>query len=125
MKRLILFTLLLVSGCAMSPALKLAGFTEPALKIKRTPDGTLEFYASADFKGRADIKKDVATGQLEEVHLDFSSDPVAVTQAQGERAEHLVELRKIEAEFRLAQQQMITEMVTALVSTLKPVVGPP
>lgn len=111
--------LLFLSGCQMMPASKLAGFSEPCLRVKKDSRGGYEVYTSADFKGKGEIKVNKETGDID-ISFNITTSATDVTQAQGERAQYLAELRKIEAEDRLAQMQLMNTIVGTLASALKP-----
>lgn len=112
--------LVMLTGCQMMPVSKLAGFSEPCLRIKKDARGGYEVYTSADFKGKGEIKVNKETGDID-ISFNITTSATDVTQAQGERAQYLTELRKIEAEDRLAQMQIMKVTVEALASALKPI----
>lgn len=104
------------SACMFGPpqsAEKLAGFTEPGFRMKKDAEGW-DVEASAKTKGKTRYK--VAPDGTVEFELDLQSDPDGTTRAQGDRLEFFAELRKIEAEGRIAQQQLLNQMIGMVLS---------
>jgi len=112
---------LLFSGCLM-PAEQLAGFTEPGVRWQRGPFG-YSLVLSSDFEGTAKGEWDPETGKLK-IDVTVNSKTSDVTLAQGERAFALEELRRIEVQYRIETQRMISSVVQALASALQPVPAP-
>jgi hypothetical protein len=96
-------------GCtiALLPADKLAGFSNPKLRVTRTWGGfTAE--AGTNFEGDVDVQYDPETKAFRLVGK-IVSDVSGVVGAEGERADHLVALREIESDFLKAKMQYALE----------------
>ncbi len=96
----------LCGGCLVD-ASKLAGFSNPSLEVKRTPWG-FAFKAGSDFKGEGSAEYNPETGQFKG-HVLVTSDPTPVINAEASRADHLVELRRIETTYYLEAQKTVGE----------------
>lgn len=95
----------LLTGCRLSDARALAGFSEPKV---RWVNGLLwsELEISSEFTGNAQAEYNPETGRFL-VDVELSSSVVPVIDAQGERAKALVELRQIEAQYLLEAQRVV------------------
>ena len=109
MKRILFCLCVSASGClaggCLMDASKLAGFSNPKLIVKKTWSG---FYAEAgsDFSGKLDATFNPETNQFV-LKGEVSSNVSGVVSAEGERADHLLELRKVETQYYLAAQQQV------------------
>lgn len=103
--------LLFLTGCLVDAG-KLAGFSNPKLIVKKTITG---FYAEAgsDFNGHLVADYDPETNRF---HIDgtVSSNVSGVVTAEGERADHLIELRKAEMNYLVESQRLVGENVKAV-----------
>lgn len=101
----------LTTGCLVDAG-KLAGFSNPKLIVKKTMTG---FYAEAgsDFNGHLIADYDPETNKF---HIDgtVSSNVSGVVTAEGERADHLIELRKAEMNYLVESQRLVGENVKAV-----------
>lgn len=102
-----LFGMLSLCGGCLVDASKLAGFSNPSLEVKRTPWG-FTFKAGSDFKGEGSAEYNPETGQFKG-HVLVTSDPTPVINAEASRADHLVELRRIETTYYLEAQKTVGE----------------
>ena len=109
-----------VTGCMMD-ASKLAKYSNPKLHVSYNRNG-VEFEAGSDFKGDGKVHVNPVTKEIDaEVHVDSSVS--AVDKAEGERADHLVELRRIEAQYLVESQRIVGENIKALGSILGDATG--
>ena len=108
-----------VFPACMAPqsAARLAGVTEPGFWM-RTPSGW-EVRATADTRGKTHYEIDPATGKVS-FDLDMASDAAGVTRSQGERAEALTELVKLDAARAVAQQQAFNDLVARVLAVALP-----
>lgn len=109
---------LAIAGCTV-PAVKLAGITEPGAVYEQRPDGSRIVKISSDFEGEMVLTRSAETGEIE-LHVSAKSNASEPTRAQGERADHLVELRKIEAERDLGWQRLLGQAISAAGMFLPP-----
>lgn len=97
------------TSCTMSmmPADKMAGYSNPKLKVVRTWNG-FSAEAGTNFNGDVDVEYDPETKRF---HLKgkVASDASGVVGAEGERADHLIRLREVESEFLQAKMQYALE----------------
>lgn len=115
MRRLIFVCTLAVGMCLNAGCLvdagKLAGFSNPKLIVKKTMTG---FYAEAgsDFNGHLIADFDPETNKF---HIDgtVSSNVSGVVTAEGERADHIIELRKSEMNYLVESQRLVGENMKA------------
>lgn len=98
-------------GCVMD-ASALAGFSNPSLRVKHSVLWGTEVQAGTDFAGNGHLVYRPETGELE-VTLDVQSDASGVVTAEGLRADHLVELRRIEAERVIELHRLVGENLKA------------
>lgn len=110
----------LLSGC-MSSARHLAAYENPKLAIDYDGRG-FHLEAGSNFKGHAEGHYNVETHQADAV-IDVDSDVASVDKAQGERADHLIELRRQEAQLLAAETEAMTGMVNNVTSVLGGVLG--
>lgn len=98
--------LLMTTGCLVD-ASKLAGYSNPKLVVKKTMTG---FYAEAgsDFNGHLKADYDPVTQKFT-IDGTVSSNVSGVVTAEGERADHLVELRKAEMNYLVESQRLVGE----------------
>ena len=96
----------LCGGCLVD-ASKLAGYSNPSTDVSYNP-WTKSFHArtGADFTGTLDGEYDPDTKRVR-VKLEVGSNASGVVQAEGERAEHLVELRKLETQYLIESQRIV------------------
>jgi len=94
------------TGCLVS-AEHLAGFSNPKLKVKKSALG-FSAEADTDFAGKLKADYNPETKQFS-IDAEINSDAGTVIAAQGERADHLIELRKIEATYLLEAQKAVGE----------------
>jgi len=99
---------LLTGGCGMQNASGLAGYSNPTLKMKKGIFGSMYFEAGTNFTGDVEAKYNPETGQFE-LSGTVGSDASGVVGAEGERADHLVELRRIEADYLIRSQEIVGE----------------
>lgn len=97
----------LIPGCLMDSAGRFAGFTQPSFSASHGIFGT-SVRASSDFAGNLVVDYDPETGELH-AEAEVSSDASKVVSAEGERADHLVELRRIESEYKIESQRLVGE----------------
>lgn len=107
MKRILFLLCIAASGCLSTGCLvdagKLAGFTDPKAKIKYRG---LSAEVGTDFVGHMDGHYNAETKQIDLV-VDVSSNASARVSAEGERADHIVELRRIETAYYLEAQKQV------------------
>ena len=104
-------------GCLnLASARHLAGFTEPKLVVKKTWNG---FYAEAgtDFNGTIDATYDPATNAFT-LKGQVNSNASGVITAEGERADHILELRKAEIAGTVEVQRLVGENFKAFGTVL-------
>lgn len=102
-------------GCSMN-ASALAGFSNPAVRMTRGLFGT-SAEIGTDFAGHGELHYDPDTGKID-VLVDVNSQVSPVVTAEGVRADHLVELRKIEAERIVATHQAIGQNIRSVIDGL-------
>ena len=114
--RIIYALLLLVSGFwntgCLIDASKLAGFSNPKAKVKYHPWSGFTAEVGTDFTGKLDGDYDPATGKAT-IHAEVTSGVSSVVTAEGERADHLVELRRIETTYYLEAQKQVERNMDA------------
>lgn len=103
---------MLLGGCMMDAA-KLAGFSQPKLKATyNAARGRFDLEAGTDFQGRAEGHYNPDTGQIDaEVEVGSIASPVV--KAEGDRAESLVALRKIEADMLVKMHEVARDNIAA------------
>ncbi len=85
-----------LSGCAPG-AQRLAMFSNPSSKVSYHWFWGLYAETGSDFEGTLKASYDPETKQLV-IDLTISSDPTPVIRAEGTRADHLVELHRLDVE---------------------------
>lgn len=113
MRWLAMCGMLLCGGCLMS-ADQLAGFSRPGVHVKKDSRGGWDFEAGSDMRGKA--KVDAKPDGSYTFDMTLSSKASDVVEAEGQRADHLVELRKIEAQSIALQLKMVGDMASAIVA---------
>ena len=96
----------LCSGCLIDAG-KLAGFSNPKVKISKTWGG-VDVEVGTDFTGKAVGEYDPETKKIK-FEVEVNSGVSSVVNAEGLRADHLIELRKIEATYYLEAQKAAGE----------------
>jgi hypothetical protein len=105
-----------LTGCVMpQSAYKLGGVEPPVIAAKRTRTG-FEVSVGTNFNGEAKYES-TPEGALK---IDVKVNSVAsdVTLAQGQTAAMLAELRTIESQRIIAQQQLMNEMWGTIIQSL-------
>lgn len=102
-------------GCSMN-ASALAGFSNPAVRMTKGVFGA-SAEIGTDFTGHGELHYDPDTGQIDVV-VDVNSQVSPVVTAEGVRADHLIELRKIEAERIVATHQAIGANIRSVIDGL-------
>jgi len=96
------------AGCLIDAG-KLAGYSNPKASVRYNPwTKSFEAEAGTDFAGKLDGSYNPETKAFE-LHVDVASGVSPVVAAEGERADHLIELRKIEATYLLEAQKAVGE----------------
>lgn len=83
-------------GCVQTAA-DLAGFQPTGVDIRHGWFSGTRVTINDRAQAKGDLEYDPATGKVV-VHFEGNTDPASVIGAQGERADHLIRLREIEAE---------------------------
>lgn len=110
-------------GCLVDAG-KLAGITEPGISYERKWSGS-KFNISSDMAMQEGLfRRNKDTGEMELHVVGLSSAASPVTLAQGERAEHLAELRRIEAQVIGMQLQAMSGLFDAVLKMLPAMVVP-
>jgi len=99
-------------GCMMDSS-KLAGFSQPKLQMSvDARRGKFDMEAGTDFEGKAKGHYNPETKEINaEIEIGSSASPVV--KAEGERAEALVELRKIEAQMLIKMHELVGDNIKA------------
>ena len=109
-------------GC-MIDAGKLAGFSNPKLDMSYDAGrGKFDLEAGTDFQGKAEGHYNPETKQIDAT-IEVGSTASPVVQAEGERADHLVALRQIEATMLVEMHRLVGENIRAVGDMAKDVGG--
>lgn len=109
-------------GC-MIDAGKLAGFSNPKLRMNYNGGrGTFDMEAGTDFQGKAQGHYNPETKKIE-ASIEIGSSVSPVVQAEGTRAESLVELRRIEATMLVEMHKAVGENIRAFGDAAKNIGG--
>lgn len=109
-------------GC-MIDAGKLAGFSNPKLRMNYNGGrGTFDMEAGTDSQGKAEGRYNPETKQID-ASIEIGSAVSPVVQAEGARAESLIELRKIEATMLVEMHKAVGENMRAFGDAAKNIGG--
>ncbi len=94
----------LLGGCYVSDASRLAGFSNPSVKVTKNIFG-LSAQVGTNFMGKAEWAKD---GTFK---IEVNSAPEGVIGAEAARAKELIPLRTLEFDYQVAMQKQIGENI--------------
>lgn len=102
----VIFTCI-TSGCGLIDSRKLAGYYDPKLVVKKTIWG-FEAEVSTDFSGTIDATYNPETHEFI-LKGQVNSNSASVLAAQGERADHLVQMRLEEMKMVVERDRLVGE----------------